>query len=74
MTNPKLCINCKNFIKNNNLDNKYGKCKAFPKIKEDDEYLITGNKINVEIDYHYCSTARNSRSLCDEIGRKYEKK
>ena len=70
---PKLCINCKHFIKNEkNYGNEFGKCNAFSFIKDDDEFLITGIKKNIIIDYHYCSVARNSFILCGKIARKYQ--
>jgi len=36
---PKLCVNCKHFIKNDK--DEFGKCKANP-YEIDDKYLITG--------------------------------
>jgi hypothetical protein len=61
--NSKICINCRNFIGFNLVGNKYGKCKAFPIIKEEDEHLI--------IDYYYCSVARENDNKCGENGLKY---
>ena len=40
ITKPKLCINCKNFIKHN-LGDEYDKCNA-SYIKNNDNFLITG--------------------------------
>ena len=75
LSKPKLCINCKNFIKERvDQDDKYGKCKAFFTIKENDEELITGNKKDKEIDYYYCSNARKFWFLCGKIARKYQEK
>ena len=71
--NPKLCINCKNFIENH-IGNKYGKCKAFPIIFQDDEYLITGIINKIKTDYRYCSTARENKNMCGEKGLKFEEK
>ncbi len=64
--NPKICINCRNFIGFNLVGNKYGKCKVFPIIKEEDEYLI-----KCEIDYYYCSDARENENKCGENALKY---
>ena len=69
--NPKICINCRNFIGFNLVGNKYGKCKAFPIIKEEDEHLITGKITNSEIDYYYCSVARENENKCGENALKY---
>jgi hypothetical protein len=69
--NPKICINCRNFIGFNLVGNKYGKCKAFPIIKEEDGYLITGNITKCEIDYYYCSDARKDENKCGENALKY---
>jgi len=72
--NPKLCINCKNFI-GDYIGNKYGKCKAFPIISQkDDEYLVTGKIKKVETVYTYCSISRQNKNMCGEIGLKFEKK
>jgi hypothetical protein len=64
--NPKICINCRNFIGFNLVGNKYGKCKAFPIIKEEDEYLI-----KYELDYYYCSDVRKNENKCGENALKY---
>lgn len=71
--NPKLCVNCKNFI-GNYIGNKYGKCKVFPIIFQDDEFLITGKINKIKTDYRYCSTARENKNMCGEKGIKYEEK
>jgi hypothetical protein len=67
---PRLCVNCKHFIKNGSKD-EYGKCKV-NSYKIDDKFLITGIKKESEIDYYYCSTARSSFYLCGKNGRKYK--
>jgi hypothetical protein len=73
--NPKLCINCKNFIRNHNIGNKYGKCKAFPIIfQKDDEYLITGIIRKDKTYYNYCNVARANKNMCRENGIKFEGK
>ena len=67
---PKLCINCKYYLKNI-VDGRseYGKC--------DFEFLVNGIRIQKPIEYHYCSTAREFTDMCDKEGkmhvRKYEK-
>ena len=67
---PKLCINCKNFIKHN-IGDEYGKCKAAYYVENNNNFLITGINYDIEIQYHYCSTARSSNFLCGENGKKY---
>jgi hypothetical protein len=66
--NPKLCINCKYFISDND-NGKDGKCSFLP--KRDENYLVNG--INEE-DYYYCSTARKYEDMCGEEGKYYKKK
>ena len=69
---PKLCINCKFFIKD--LENRleYGKCSLFPTDESTVSFLVTGYK---SIDnYYYCLTARKSERLCGKEGINYEKK
>jgi hypothetical protein len=71
---PKLCINCKYFIKDE-LDSKFGKCLMFPKKEEKNVYtLVNGVHINKNKGYHYCSTVRNINTLCGEEGKMYKKK
>jgi hypothetical protein len=69
--NPKLCINCKHFIPDNDGDNKYGKCSLFPRSEGLANFLVTG--INKD-EYQYCSTVRISDSLCSREGNYYKKK
>jgi hypothetical protein len=70
---PKLCINCKYFIADND-NGKFGKCYFFPKQNEKNYYLVNGiNHIN-EDEYFYCSTSRDTNSMCGEEGKYYKKK
>jgi len=69
---PKFCKNCKYFKKGFFTLDEFAKCEAFPKIEEDNNYLITGIEKKQIIDYHYCSTARKFK--CGEDGKKYEQK
>lgn len=70
---PKLCINCKHFIKDH-FDIKYSKCKAFPIVEDMTEYLVTGKKEYLKNNHYYCSTSRSSSYKCSDIGKNYEKK
>jgi hypothetical protein len=77
---PKLCINCKYFVKKSLFDeNKFGKCSLFPREIEmpieNDNYLVDGIKNNIvfETELYYCSTARDFDSMCGESGLRYEK-
>ena len=69
-TRPKLCINCKFFVNNLN-DNKYGKCSFFPIEENNTNFLVIGFE---NIDYYYCSTARNYDNMCGKEGKKYKNK
>jgi hypothetical protein len=67
---PKLCINCKYFISNNN-NNKISKCSLFP--KEDNNNYILVNGIHEDIEYYYCSTSRRIDEMCGKEGKLYKK-
>jgi hypothetical protein len=68
---PKLCINCKFFINDPIIGNKFGKCSLFPTDRSDTNFLITGI---TNIDYYYCSTTRQSENMCGKEGNKYKNK
>jgi len=69
---PKLCVNCKFFIKDLEYGNEYGKCSLCPTEENTASFLVTGYK---SIDnYYYCLTARQSERLCGKEGINYEKK
>jgi hypothetical protein len=69
---PKLCKNCKFFVKENFFTaNKFGKCTLF-NYEETKYFLVDGiYEKNLE-NYHYCSTARNYEHMCGAEGKKYE--
>jgi hypothetical protein len=67
---PKLCINCKHFITDNNTG-KFGKCSLFPLSEGKFNFLVNG--INEE-EYHYASIARENNLICGEKGNMYKKK
>lgn len=71
---PKLCIDCKFYTKNFFTSSEFGKCSLFPTEKENDYFLVNGNKNNDDVEYHYCSTARKFERMCGEKGKFYEKK
>jgi|APGre2960657505_1045072.scaffolds.fasta_scaffold48235_2 hypothetical protein len=72
---PKICTNCKFFIKDY-LSLEFSKCAFFEKNEPEDEYekkknkinfLVSGNKKTEKIkptDYFFCSTARDSINMC----------
>jgi len=77
-----ICKNCKFFIKYDN-DIIYSKCLMFPKMNPQNEYnkrqnlitlLVTGHypplKVE-ELEYFYCSTARDSEDMCGKNGKKF---
>jgi hypothetical protein len=61
------CINCKHFI-NGKSGLQYGKCRVFP--IEPDDFLVTGK--HTEVDYKFCSTARNNEKLCGNSGKYFK--
>jgi hypothetical protein len=66
---PKLCINCKYFI-TDNITDKFGRCSFFPKPNGKINYLVNG--INDD-EYFFCSTSRETNSMCGEEGKYYKK-
>ena len=65
----KFCKNCKHFIPDMNpKHNKYAKCRILP-INEKN-YLVTGNPDDIE--YYYCTTAREHDDMCGKNASKYE--
>jgi hypothetical protein len=70
---PKLCINCKYFITDNDTD-KYSKCLRFPREETNFSELITGIHHKDEDNYVYCSIARKFDDLCGKQGIMYKKK
>jgi hypothetical protein len=72
---PKLCVDCKFFIKDNFVTpNEFGKCALFPKVKKNDDYLVDGKKRYDKTEYSYCSIMRKYEDSCGEEGRLYEKR
>lgn len=73
---PKLCIDCKFFIKDFFTSSKFGKCSLFPRdsIEEYNKYfLVNGKKNNKNIDNYFCSTAREFDNMCGKEGKLHEK-
>jgi hypothetical protein len=68
-TKPKLCINCKYFIPDND-DSRYSKCSFLQKEESKAIFLVDGK--NYE-DYYYCSTSRSNRDMCGIEGKYYKK-
>jgi hypothetical protein len=79
---PKICINCRHFIKDNNNDDsgKFAKCSLFPLKNENTNkwFLVNGIKEKEIVDYQFCVVARKSDEMCGNKGtmhkRKYNKK
>jgi hypothetical protein len=69
---PKLCINCKYFITDND-DGKFGKCMLFPK-KDNDIYKLVIGHHKFNIDYNYCTVSREMEYMCGKEGKMYKKK
>jgi hypothetical protein len=67
---PKLCINCKYFIPDND-SGRFDKCSRFPKQSGKINYLVTGIK---DGEYFYCSTSREHDNMCGEEGKYYKKR
>jgi hypothetical protein len=67
---PKLCINCKHFLTDNDTG-KFGRCLYFPKKEGKINYLVNGIYQNA---YHFCLTAREQKDMCGEEGNHYKEK
>ncbi len=67
---PKYCIDCQHFMPNPNGNNKFGKCAAFPN-EQVNHYLVIKEITVEDIDFRYCSTARNNDHLCGEKAKHY---
>uniref|UniRef100_A0A6C0EE05 Uncharacterized protein n=1 Tax=viral metagenome TaxID=1070528 RepID=A0A6C0EE05_9ZZZZ len=71
---PKLCVNCKFFMKESFLTpDAYSKCTKFSFIDHDD-FFVNGIKRPETKRYYYCSTARNFDHMCGIEGKKFEEK
>jgi len=70
---PKLCLNCKHFIKDND-DSKFGKCSLFQKEKLNFYMMVNGISENKDIEYYYCATARNNEDMCGKEGKMHKRK
>jgi len=76
---PKLCVNCKFFKNEYIIFNRFGKCSLFPKDEEpidknDIHFLVDGTKNIKEIEYYFCSTARNYDDMCGKEGKRFQQK
>ena len=71
LENPKLCKNCKHFIKND-WNDYYSKCAVFPRIETSNLFLINGKHEEDFIDYLYCSTVREFDTMCGKEGKLYK--
>ena len=71
--NSKLCVDCQHFIPDK-WDGQYGRCYLFPKIEDNDSFLVNGLRKDIIIEYRYCSTARKYQDMCGEIGKLYKEK
>ena len=68
---PKLCINCKYFITDNDTG-KFGKCSLFPS-KENNIYNLVNGIHKDNIEYHLCSASRQLDHICGKEGKMYKK-
>lgn len=75
VSKPKLCINCKYSLPNQDgVYDRFSKCALFNTTTtyKDDSYLVTGIDLShVTTEYKYCSTARWGDHLCGEEGTYY---
>ena len=73
---PNFCKDCKYFISSDSLffppKPEFGKCKLFPRVIENDNYLVTGENNEINTEYKYCSIVRNSNNMCGIEGKLFE--
>lgn len=67
---PKFCVHCEHFVLKKGGPIEHGRCNLFPEVKPD-YYLITGEKKDTDVTYHYCVTARKLDHMCGERGEKF---
>jgi hypothetical protein len=76
LNKPNFCKDCKYFISSDTLffpsSTEFGRCKLFPREPENDNYLVTGEKIESKTEYKYCSIIRNNNNLCGIEGKLFE--
>jgi hypothetical protein len=71
---PKLCIDCKHIKYDFFTGKKFGKCRLFPQIEEDNKYYLVTGQDKKNTDYYYCSTVRNNNNMCGTEGKCFDKK
>ena len=71
ITGTKLCNNCKHFMDIGSSPI-FARCALFP-TTYDNAHLVLGTKSS-PLNLHFCSSARDSESLCGEEGKMFKKK
>jgi hypothetical protein len=73
----KFCVDCVHFLPDKSSVT-YGKCKAFPKKdsikKAETQYMVSGVLTDAELEFFYCSTARETESMCGRNGAQFQGK
>ena len=73
----KFCVDCEHYLPHI-TGATYGKCKAFPRTdslkKAETEYMVSGFFSEAKVEYFYCSTARDTESMCGRNGTKFQGK
>jgi hypothetical protein len=73
----KFCVDCEHFLPQINGAT-YGKCKAFPRTdtlkKVETDYMVSGFFSEAEVEYFYCSSAREYEHMCGRNGTKFQGK
>ena len=67
---PKLCMNCKYFIQNNDFGT-FSKCSFFINKESEIDFLVNG--IDKD-EYYYCYIARRINDMCGKEGKYYKAK
>jgi hypothetical protein len=71
--NINFCKNCKYILPDSFFipNNDFAKCALYNKIKNDENYLVTGKIKKENIEYTYCSIARNDENMCGQEGKDF---
>jgi hypothetical protein len=72
--NENFCVNCKHFISIPFCNDKFGRCKLFPKKIDNNkeiDYLVSGKK---KYEYRFCNFVREEEDSCGKEGKYYSEK
>lgn len=71
----KFCVDCEHYLPH--ISNPtYGRCKAFPRTyslnKAETAYMVSGVFSEAEVEYFFCSSAREYQNMCGRNATKFQ--